>query len=219
LHTTYKQNRFLDPEYIAYLESLREENPNYYKVYVKGEWGQNLEGLIFPNFSTCDDLPHVEFYGLDFGFNDPTALIAGCVVDEPDANKPTLYSKELLYKIHLEPDQLVQELDDLGIDKNTVIMADSSRSDLISMIASAGYYIKGCEKGAGSVKAGISEMQKHRLKITAGSKNLIKELMFYEWKTRFGVMLDEPVDKANHAIDATRYGLNGTRYKGFGVWV
>ena len=39
LRTTYKDNRFLDAEYTALLESYKVTDPYYYNVYCLGEWG------------------------------------------------------------------------------------------------------------------------------------------------------------------------------------
>ena len=39
LHTTYKDNTFLDDAYIKTLQSLKETNSLYYQVYCLGEWG------------------------------------------------------------------------------------------------------------------------------------------------------------------------------------
>jgi phage terminase large subunit len=39
LHTTYRDNRFLDDEYIALLESYKTTDPYYYDVYCLGTWG------------------------------------------------------------------------------------------------------------------------------------------------------------------------------------
>lgn len=39
VHTTYKDNRFLDDEYIALLESYKNTDPYYYDVYCLGHWG------------------------------------------------------------------------------------------------------------------------------------------------------------------------------------
>jgi phage terminase large subunit len=39
LHTTYKDNKFLDNEAIRVLESFRDTDPYYYQVYCQGEWG------------------------------------------------------------------------------------------------------------------------------------------------------------------------------------
>lgn len=39
IHTTYKDNMFIDDEYKGTLESLKEQDPYYYTVYALGEWG------------------------------------------------------------------------------------------------------------------------------------------------------------------------------------
>jgi phage terminase large subunit len=39
VHTTYKDNRFLDAEYVRLLESYKDTDPYYYAVYCLGQWG------------------------------------------------------------------------------------------------------------------------------------------------------------------------------------
>lgn len=39
IHTTYKDNRFLDDAYVSLLESYRDTDPYYYSVYCLGRWG------------------------------------------------------------------------------------------------------------------------------------------------------------------------------------
>lgn len=39
LHSTYKDNKFLDSEAIAVLEAFRDTDPYFYQVYALGEWG------------------------------------------------------------------------------------------------------------------------------------------------------------------------------------
>jgi len=39
LHTTYHDNKFIDDEYKALLESYKEKDPYYYDVYALGQWG------------------------------------------------------------------------------------------------------------------------------------------------------------------------------------
>lgn len=39
LHTTYKDNKFLDADYVELLESYRETDPYFYDVYCLGRWG------------------------------------------------------------------------------------------------------------------------------------------------------------------------------------
>ena len=39
VHTTYKDNKFLDQEYVDHLEGLKEKNDLFYNIYCLGEWG------------------------------------------------------------------------------------------------------------------------------------------------------------------------------------
>lgn len=57
--TTYRDNRFIDADYVKVLESLRDKNPEYYAVYAMGEWGEPVEGFIFrrEHYEEYDVLP------------------------------------------------------------------------------------------------------------------------------------------------------------------
>ena len=78
LKTTYKDNQYLDDEYIEALERLKDEDYQYYRIYALGEWG-SLGNLIFTNWtkekidtSTFDNF----FNGGDWGFaDDPFAAV------------------------------------------------------------------------------------------------------------------------------------------------
>lgn len=217
--STYKDNRFLDDDYIAFLDSLKTSNPNYYNVYGLGNWGQNQEGLIYPDYQTVADMPELQGYGLDFGYNDPCALVAGCIADEKsENNKKSVYFKELLYKTRLSSDALVAELDNLQIDKNLPLICDNARPEIIADLRRAGYNAKPCTKGAGSVNAGINAVKKHNIKIVAGSKNLFKEIDNYLWLEKNGIFVDQPDPVSiEHALDASRYFVNHFE-KGSGVF-
>lgn len=47
IHTTYRNNAFIDDEYKHTLEALKDQDPYYYSVYALGEWGV-LGKTIFP---------------------------------------------------------------------------------------------------------------------------------------------------------------------------
>ena len=53
LHTTYKDNSFLDADYIYHLTERVKANPNLHKVYVLGEWGKvDFGGEFLKSWST-----------------------------------------------------------------------------------------------------------------------------------------------------------------------
>ena len=78
-HSTYRTNRFIDPAYSRRMERRKEEDPDGYRVYGLGEWGE-LGGLILTtfevhNFPTGRDYFDGFYYGQDFGFNHADAIL------------------------------------------------------------------------------------------------------------------------------------------------
>jgi len=209
--STYRDNEKMlavDPNYAPAIEALKDTNPNYYKVYGLGEWGQNSEGLIYPDYAPESDMPEAQFYGLDFGFNHPCALIAGAVQDNFNSLKKDYFVKELLYETHLTSTMLIDRMNNLGVDRKKYIIADSSRPEMIEDLKQAGFNVKACTKYKGSVVEGINAVKKYNLKLVAGGKDLFREIQNYSWKEKDGrFMDDEPVDAVNHLMDAMRYGI------------
>lgn len=52
--STYKDNRFLPNEYVSALEDMIRTNPKKAQVFVYGDWGVDLDGLVFPNHRVED---------------------------------------------------------------------------------------------------------------------------------------------------------------------
>ena len=209
--STYRDNEKMlavSPDYATYIESLKDSDPNYYKVYGLGEWGQNAEGLIYPDYQTATEMPNVQWYGLDFGFNDPTALVAGCLIDVPGQPRKSLYWQEALYETGLTSDTLIARMKALGIDENKVMICDSARPEMIADLRKAGFNARPCTKYKGSVVEGINAVKKYDLHIVAGSKNIFREIQNYSWLEKDGRYMDDtPKDGVDHAMDAGRYGL------------
>jgi len=206
LHTNYKDNRFCTPERADILESLKDIDDNHYKVKVLGLWGGALKGLVFNNWQTCDDIPDGAdiAFGLDFGFNNPSALV---MVGHFDKN---LYLKELLYTNGKTPDEIAQIIfenfkDLIG---RLPIIVDSAEPSLIKALRNHKYKFNAIAaiKGPGSVSKGIVEMKNFQIYITSESFNLQSEFEAYIWKPSYnGMLVDEPVQVFNHLIDASRY--------------
>lgn len=207
--TTYRDNERLlakDPKYGEYIESTKETNPAYYKVYGLGEWGQNTEGLVYPEYLTVNTAPDVQFYGLDFGHNDPTALVACSVADNFTRDKKDLFVNELIYQTHLTSSDLIARMKAVGVNQRLPIICDSARPEMIEDLKRAGFNAKPCEKYKGSVLDGINRVKKFTINVVAGSKNVFREIQNYSWKEKDGRFHDdEPVDAINHAMDAMRY--------------
>lgn len=205
IKTTYKDNKFLPEDYKKYLESLKDTNENFYKVYCLGEWGGAIVGLIYDRWTLVNHTPKFAdfIYGLDFGFNDPTALIKIGIVDKKD-----IYLQQLIYQSGLTTADLIRELKRLNIGK-AVIYADNARPEAIEEIYRAGFNIKPGDKGKDSVNNGIQFIKNLNLHVMDDSPMLIKEMNNYRWMEDKNKKLieGEPVDFLNHACDAFRYGI------------
>ena len=206
LKTTYLDNKFLPIEYKAQLEALKQTDENYYKVYCLGEWGGKIKGVIYQNWKMCDHFPQFAdyIYGLDFGFNDPTALVKVGIVDRKHA-----FVQQKIFRTGLTNADLIAELKKLDIGKNP-IYADNARPEAIEEIYRAGFNIKPCDKGKDSVQNGIDFVKSMNLNIMDDSPDLIKELNNYKWaEDKNGNLIEsKPVDFFNHLLDALRYCLH-----------
>jgi phage terminase large subunit len=203
--STIDNNPLLDASYTQSLERLKDSNATLYQIYRYGLWATCTDDVIFNNVTI---LPRTnwpldfedKYYGLDFGFNNPSAC---CFVGIRDGNK--FYLDEKLYQRGLTNKDLIARLKDLHVNKYTEIIADSAEPARIQEISDAGFFCTAQDKSAHSVRAGINLMQAGQLLVRETSVNLIKELQEYRWKTgKDGILLDEPVKYADHLIDAVR---------------
>ena len=211
MHSTYRDNEFLDDVYKARLENLINEDSNYYDIYCRGVWGV-LKGLIFEHWEQCDVWPQdfdVSGYGIDFGFSvNPSSIV------EAGFRGNDLYLREHCYKVGMTNKEIAVTL--FGIthgrmEKPTV--ADSAEPKSIAEIRSLGHPCMPSVKGKDSVVFGIQRMKQYRILIYRESTNLIKELQGYKWATdRDGTPLNMPVKFNDHLIDAARYII--TKLKG-----
>ncbi len=206
-HSTYKDNPFLPERIRKSIEAYKETDENYWRVFGLGIRGVS-KTTIFSNWSLVDEFKGEGelLYGMDFGFNNETALVRvlyhpkGIIVDE------------LLYKSELTSDLMIEELNKLRdsglITYADTITGDSARPEVIQDIFKADYNIKGTRKGKDSVLRNINFLKKHKLYVTKRSINLIKELKSYKWKSdKDNRILDQPVKLNDHLIDALFYAL------------
>lgn len=207
--STYKDNKFIDSEYIKVLEDLENQDETYYKIYALGEWGV-LGNLVFTNY-VIEDIPlndesyNAIYYGLDFGYNDPSALIK---IGWKDSE---IYVLDEIYERHLTNTELIK-LCESRVDKRFLIIADSAEPDRIQEFKKAGFKILPCTKGKDSVKFGIDWLKRRKIHIHPSCVNTIKEIQTYKYREdKDGNVLDEPVDFNNHAMDALRYATEPLR--------
>ena len=204
--TTYQCNEWLDDTDIALFEDMKVRYPRRYSIEGLGNWGIS-EGLVFDNWKVKDfnrdelDLPL--WVGLDFGWEDPTA-ISILRVDEP--NK-ILYFCEEYYHNHKTLDQVAQWLKDNGYSKS-LIMCDSAEPRSIVELTQLGILrAKPASKGKGSIMEGIRKLQEYEIIIHPSCKNAEIEFSNYTFDKDKNTdqWLDKPIDDFCHLIDAARY--------------
>lgn len=208
IKSTYKDNPALSPEYIALLEGLKEQSTDFHKIFTLGEYA-SADGMIYSHIKNIACYPE-EFdytiYGLDFGYNNPCALVR---VDSADGK---FYLTELLYQTRLTNADLIERLKDLIPNKNYRIFCDSAEPDRIRELRAAGFYATESRKG---VKEGIDYVKRCEVYTRDENVNLNKELEEYVWKkSPRGELTDEPVRYNNHLMDAMRYAIFSRRESG-----
>ena len=200
IKSTYRDNPYLDANIIKSIESRKFTDPQWWRVFGEGELGYS-ESIIFTHWKQTKTIPDGNVaYGLDFGYNHPTALVK---VTEND-NK--FFAEQLIFESHLTNQQLIERLKQLNINRNAEIFADYSRPEQIREIYLAGFNIKDANK---DVKKGIDSVKSKELYIHENSIDLIKELRTYSWKKdRNEKLIDEPVKINDDLCDALRYCIH-----------
>ena len=217
-HSTYKDNPFLNAEYVAELEELYIRNPQKARVFCDGDWGIDADGLVFHNWKVQEfnnaDIDGALMVGLDFGFiNDISALVASLLDEE---NKRIYIFKEYGATRKTNAD-LINIISSLGFNKSTII-ADSAEPKSIEEIKRGGIQkIKACKKGADSIIHGIQQLQNYEIIIHPSCTGIITEFENYTWQKdkHTDLYINKPIDDFNHYIDALRYSLQcvGTKLK------
>ena len=199
--TTYKDNPFLEPMLVQEIEMLKESDQEYWTIYGLGQIGtggtriwthwREEQGVNWP-YDKGETV-----YGLDFGFNNPSALV------EVTFHDNTLYWRELLYKSGLTNADLINRLKAIPELRGKQIIADSAEPQRIEEIKRAGFRIAPAFK---IVKDTVDFVKSKPLRVHAESANILREIKRYSWKTdKEGRLLDEVVKFDDHTLDAGRY--------------
>ena len=210
IHSTYKDNPFLNAEYVAALDEMEIRNPQKYRVYGLGEWGIDAEGLVYQNWKIQEfnnaEIDGALMVGLDFGFVNDISAIVGSIMDEK--NKRIYIFKEFGATGKTNQD-LINIITSLGFSKS-VIIADSAEQKSIEEIKRGGINkIRPCKKGADSIIHGVQQLQNYELIVHPDCVGVITELENYTWQKDkiSGLYINKPIDDFNHYLDALRYSL------------
>lgn len=205
--TTYQDNLFLDEKLVFEIERMKERDPDYWRVYGEGQRAVYSKRQIFSNWNfdlSYNDFPDFEnvSLGIDFGFtNDPTAI---CLVAK---QKDKLYVHELMYNTGKTNQDIANFLKAKNLN-NTLSFADSAEPKSIMELRQMGCLVKEAKKGQGSVNAGISLLKEYDVYVSKESTNFQKEYHNYYWhEMKDGTIINKPMDRFNHLMDALRYSV------------
>ncbi|WP_131033405.1 PBSX family phage terminase large subunit, partial [Clostridioides difficile] len=207
-HSTYLQNRFIDEAYYRRMQMRKEQDPEGYKVYGLGEWGET-GGAILKNYVIHEFPTEFEYFdnmrlSQDFGFNHANVVLR---IGFKDGE---LYICNEIYVHEMDTSEIIKIANSRGLEKNLFMYCDSAEPDRIKMWKSAGYKAKGVKKGPGSVKAQIDYLKQLKIHVHPSCTNTIKEIHQWKWKQdeRTGLYLDEPVEFMDDAMAALRYSID-----------
>jgi phage terminase large subunit len=209
IHSTYKMNPFLTKATVNQIESYKDTDENFWRIY----------GLGLPGFATTTIYSHwkeykekdikvyneegVEqpfydsyAYGLDVGYGHAMALTKCYFKDD------TVWAEEVIYQSALTSLDLIKLMNDLNIDKDADIWVDAAAPAMVEDLKRAGYSARSADK---SVKEGIDMIKSKKLFVNVESVNLISELRRYQWKTKNEQIIYEPVKIADDLCDSFRY--------------
>jgi len=200
IKSTYKDNPFLPKSIIAQIEGLKDTDDDLYQIYALGE--RCISKLnIYNNWTFIPSKPDrfVDYvYGLDFGYNHPTALVKIYYFENE------LFIESLIYESYLTTTDLIKRMNELGIDKSIEIQADYARPEIIAEIQIEGFNINNANK---AVKKGIDSVKTFKV-LLKDDPNMVKEYDNYKWKKIRDHITDEPVKLFDDAMDAIRYGVH-----------
>lgn len=210
--TTYKDNPFLSAEYVAELEEMLVRNPAKAKIYVLGEWGVPIEGLVITNFR-IEEFDHMTLaasglehrVGMDLGWTDPSAIIDSLY----DRDNRTIYVFNEFYKSGCQLSELAAAIKNMNLSKSKIFV-DAAEPRSIQFFKSEGINTVACAKGKDSVKAGLMFLQDHLIIVHPRCKNFIIELENFSYikSKQTGEWTEDTTHEWSHAIDACRYGYS-----------
>ena len=212
IHSTYKDNPFLSAEYIATLEEMETRNPAKYRVYGRGEWGIDTDGLVITNWRKEEFNPmelaalgYEHRAGCDLGWIDKTAIIDTLY----DRDNKTIYVFNEFYKSGCQLSDIASAIGDMNLMK-TKIFVDAAEPRSIQYFKQQGIRAEACAKGRDSVKAGLMFLQDSLIIVHPSCQNFITELENFSYiKSKVtGEFTEDTTHEWSHAIDACRYAYS-----------
>lgn len=211
IHSTYKQNPFLTEATIKQIESYKDVDENFYRVYALGlpgfatttiytHWKEynDKDLIVYAEDNSPQPVWDTFVYGLDVGYGHAMALTKCYFKDD------TVWIEEIVYKSGLTSNDLISLINDMGLDKDKDMWVDAAAPAMVEDLRRAGYNAKSADK---SVKEGIDMIRSKKIFINESSFNLINEMRRYQWKSKNEQIIYEPVKVNDDLVDSMRYSI------------
>lgn len=207
IKSTYRDNDKLTAAQIMDIESNRNIDPEWWKVYGEGEKGTG-RGLVWINWDKQELPPRDQWTKhcvvVDFGYSQSYAAVEHMVYC--DSRPDEIWIDEILYGLNLNTRHIAEAIKAAGLqDIDTV--CDSARPDSIEELRYNG--IKARKTKSKDVETGLEIAGRYKKHYTERSIGTIKENRMY----RYPLLADgvtygtTPIKKHDHAKDAERYGF------------
>lgn len=212
-HSSYLDNRFIDDAYKARMQRRKEVDPDGYRIYGLGDWGE-IGGLVLKNWEVADISQNANDYddvaiGQDFGFNHANAVLQLAIKDDD------IYILKEIYVYEKDTSEIIDIADKMDLVGK--MWCDSAEPDRIKTWKKAGYKAEGVTKekttGQKYQATQIDWLKRRKIYIHPSCVNTMREIEQWKWKRdeQSGKYLDEPVPFFDDAMAALRYGVEGWR--------
>lgn len=211
-HSTYKDNPFLQEEYVKALEEMYIKNPAKARIYCDGLWGVDAEGLVITNWReenfdpmelASKGLEHRA--GMDLGWIDKSAIIDTLY----DRDNKIIYVFNEFYKSGCQLSELAAAIKNMNLQK-TRVYVDAAEPRSIQYFKNEGIRAEACTKGKDSTKAGLMFLQDHLIIVHPKCINFKTELENFSYikSKQTGEWTEDTTHEWSHAIDACRYAYS-----------
>lgn len=222
-HSNYLGNRFCDEQFHERMSRRRMYDPEGYRIYGLGEWGE-LGGLILPNVKIItEEYPDKYFddlrYGQDFGWNHADAIL------DLGLKNNDIFIRREIYLREKTTAQIIKYAEQQMFDKNRKMKCDSAEPDRIKEWQDAGFNATPVKKTGAKIgtgtgqseltyrKAQIDWLKQRTIYIHVSCVNTIKEIQLWKWQKdkETGLYIDKPEEHDDDAMAALRYGTDDWR--------
>lgn len=212
-HSSYLDNRFIDDAYKARMQRRKEVDPDGYRIYGLGDWGE-IGGLVLKNWEVADISQNANDYddvaiGQDFGFNHANAVLQLAIKDDD------IYILKEIYVYEKDTSEIIDIADTMDLVGK--MWCDSAEPDRIKTWKKAGYKADGVTKEKTTKQkyqaTQIDWLKRRKIYIHPSCVNTKREIEQWKWKKdeQSGKYLDEPVPFFDDAMAALRYGIEDWR--------